>query len=50
MANFLWISQTLKESNALNASQCLLKLHFSCLTIYIYFVLNSAKVKKKLEM
>ena len=38
---------TLKESNAYkNASQCLLKSHLSCLTIYIYryFVLNSAKV------
>ena len=28
------------------ASQCLLKSHLSCLAIYIYFVLNSAKVKK----
>ena len=26
--------------------QCLLKLHLSCLAIYSYFVLNSAKVKK----
>ena len=46
MAIFLWIEQTLKESNALNASQSLLKSHPSCLAIYIYFVLNSAKVKK----
>ena len=29
----------------MNASQCLLKSHLSCLAIYIYFVLNSAKVK-----
>ena len=28
-------------------SQCLLKSHLSCLAINIYFVLNSAKVKKK---
>ena len=36
----------LKESNALNASQCLLKSHLSCLAIYKNFVLISAKVKK----
>ena len=46
MAILLWISQTLKESNALNASQRLLKSHLSCLASYIHFVLNSAKVKK----
>ena len=33
-----------KQSQCL--SQCLLKSHLSCLVSYIYFVLNSAKVKK----
>ena len=37
------------EGIALNALQCLLKSHLSCLASNIYFVLNSAKVKK-LEM
>ena len=47
MAFLLWIlMQTLKESNALNASQCLLKSHPTCLASYIHFVLNSAKVNK----
>ena len=30
----------------LSVSQCLLKSHLSCLASNIYFVLNSAKVKK----
>ena len=30
----------MKESNALNASQCLLKSHLSCLASYIHFVKN----------
>ena len=47
MANVLVDLTTVKNSNALNVSQCLLKSHLSCLAIYIYFVLNSAKVKKK---
>ena len=46
MANVLVDLTTVKNSNALNVSQCLLKSHLSCLAIYIYFVLNSAKVKK----
>ena len=37
----------LKESNALNASHCLLKSHLSCLAICIYFVLNSAQSSGK---
>ena len=48
MENSVWVK---KESNALNASQCLLKSHLNCLAIYIYFVLKSAQSsdKKKLK-
>ena len=46
MANSVRVS---KESNALNASQCLLKSHLSCLAIYNYFVFNSAQSSGKYD-
>ena len=47
MAN-IFMDLTNIEGNALNASQCLIKSHLSCLAIYItrYFALNFAKVRK----
>ena len=43
----VWVQQ--RQRRNLSVSQCLPKWHLSYLASKIYFVLNSAKVKKRLE-